>query len=108
MEAQGLPFGEEPRPTVYIAPIGDAERVEATKMAFELRGAGVACDTDIVGRGFKAQMKYADKTRARYLIVVGGDELASGVFKIKNMDNGAETSVARADLAAFFSANTEK
>ena len=108
MEAQGLPFGKEPRPTVYIAPIGDAERVEATKMAFELRGAGVACDTDIVGRGFKAQMKYADKTRARYLIVVGGDELASGVFKIKNMDNGAETAVARADLAAFFSANTEK
>ena len=108
MEAQGLPFGEEPRPMVYIAPIGDAERVEATKMAFELRGAGVACDTDIVGRGFKAQMKYADKTRARYLVVVGGDELASGVFKIKNMDNGAETEVARADLAAYFSANTEK
>lgn len=108
MEAQGLPFGEQPRPSVYIAPIGESERVEAAKIAYALRESGIACDTDIVGRGFKAQMKYADKSGARYLVVVGGDEVASGIFKIKDMDNGTEESVARGDLAAWISAKTEK
>lgn len=108
MEAQGLPFGEQPRPSVYIAPIGESERVEAAKIAYALRESGIACDTDIVGRGFKAQMKYADKSGARYLVVVGGDEVASGIFKIKDMDNGTEESVARDDLAAWISAKTEK
>lgn len=108
MEAQGLSFGEQPRPSVYIAPIGESERVEAAKIAYALRESGIACDTDIVGRGFKAQMKYADKSGARYLVVVGGDEVASGIFKIKDMDNGTEESVARDDLAAWISAKTEK
>lgn len=107
MEAQGLSFGDDPRPDVYIAPIGEAERLAAFKLAAQLRESGIHCDTDLLERSFKAQMKYANKIAARHLIVVGGDELASGVFKVKDMDKGSEESVARQDLAAYL-VKTEK
>ena len=57
-------------------------------IATKLRDGGVAAQTDIVGRGLKAQMKYADKLGARYTIVVGDSELESGVAQLKDMQTG--------------------
>jgi histidyl-tRNA synthetase len=57
-------------------------------MATKLREGGAAVECDIVGRSLKAQMKYADKLGARYTIVVGDNELETGVAQLKDMTTG--------------------
>ena len=48
----------------------------------------------------KAQFKYADKIGARRVLVIAGDELAAGVVKIRDMQSGTETTVARNDVVS--------
>ena len=56
-----------------------------------------------VGRGFKAQMKYADKIDAKYSMVIGDDELAAGKAKVKNMSTGETHELdLNGDLSKFF------
>ena len=47
-------------------------------------------ERDIMQRSFKAQMKYADKIGAKYLLVIGENEISTGKAKIKNMKTGEE------------------
>lgn len=88
MEAHNAKFPQEDAPEVYFAPMGDAAARRCFAIASKLREGGVAVETDIVGRGLKAQMKYADKRGARFTIVVGDNELETGVAQMKNMQTG--------------------
>lgn len=101
MESLGLSFGQEDVPDVYIAPLCDEAKDEAMLIADTLRTAGISCDTDLLGRSFKAQLKYVNKTGARYMIVIGTDEMASGVYAVKNLLSGSSEQVKKADLAAY-------
>ena len=69
-------------------------------LANQLRAGGVSAETDIAGRGLKAQMKYADKLGARYVIVVGDNELETGDVQLKDMQTG-EVSPARLDDSLY-------
>ena len=75
-------------PTVYIASIGEEAAVKALSLCKELRNNGVWAECDTVGRGLKAQMKYADKKGAVYSVVLGSDEIAEGKAVLKNMKTG--------------------
>lgn len=101
MEALGLPFGEANVPDVYIAPLCDEAKDEAMLIANTLRSAGISADTDLLGRSFKAQLKYVNKTGARFMIVVGTDEMASGEYQVKNLLSGASEQVRKEDLTAY-------
>ena len=101
MESLGLPFGQEDVPDVYIAPLCDEAKDEAMLIAYTLRTAGISCDTDLLGRSFKAQLKYVNKTGARYMIVIGTDEIESGVYAVKNLLSGSSEQVKKVDLAAY-------
>ncbi len=78
---------------VYIAPLGEAAEAVAFTLAHKLRGAGVAAETDICKRSLKAQMKYADKAGANYVIVVGDNEIAENQSELRNMKNGERVKV---------------
>ena len=102
LEAQGI---ELPKPSgcdIYIAPMGENASYEAAAIVADLRAGGIGAQTDVVGRSLKAQMKFADKIGAKYTMVLGDDEIASGKAKIKNMDSGEATEVELADLAENF------
>ena len=101
MESLGLSFGQEDVPDVYIAPLCDEAKDEAMLIADTLRTAGISCDTDLLGRSFKAQLKYVNKTGARYMIVIGTDEIESGVYAVKNLLSGSSEQVKKADLATY-------
>ena len=60
----------------------------------ELRKLGVKVEIDHIGRSVKAQLKYADKVGARYVLVLGGDELEKGEAKLKRMSDGLESTTA--------------
>ncbi len=102
LEAQGI---ELPKPSgcdLYIAPMGENASYEAAAIVADLRAGGISAQTDVVGRSLKAQMKFADKIGAKYTMVLGDDEIASGKAKIKNMDNGEASEMELADIAENF------
>lgn len=88
MEHSGSPFPEPVPCKIYLGSMGDEAAVCAASLVSGLRAEGFRAECDLMGRSVKAQMKYADKLRARYSAVIGDNELASGVIKVKNMLTG--------------------
>ena len=104
-EAEGLTIPNNELPTVYVASLGTEDR--CMELVARLRQAGVRTVTDIVGRGLKSQMKYADKIGARYTVVVGDTEAATGQLKVRDMQQSTEETVAWDDLAAYLAARQD-
>ena len=104
MEAQNAEFPEAKNIDVYIATMGEAAKLEATKLCMDLRNEGFTAVTDVAGRSVKAQMKYADKIGAAFSTVIGDDELASDRCVLKNMANGEQHEVRLSDgiIAAMY------
>ncbi|MBP3579762.1 MAG: histidine--tRNA ligase [Clostridia bacterium] len=80
-----LELPKNPSPVLYIAPMGDRGVVYAMKTVTALRERGIYAECDVVKRSLKAQMKYADKIGAKYVLVVGDNELDEGKAMLKNM-----------------------
>ena len=80
-------------PELYILSLGIEENRKALEISETLRQKGIIVEKDIFERSFKAQMKYADKIKAKNLLVIGENELNLGTAKIKNMQNGEEKEV---------------
>ncbi len=87
--------------TLYVANIGERADFEAQKLVTKLREDGISCEKDLCGRSFKAQMKYADKIGAKYVIVLGDDEIDSGKAKLKNMATGQQTDIELNNLSTL-------
>lgn len=94
MEAQGCEFPEPEKTLCYLAPMGEAALVKCAQLAHTLRSEGFAVETDLNSRSVKAQMKYANKIGAQYVVVIGDSEIESGVAKLKNMETGEQTEIA--------------
>ena len=94
MQAKECTFPEPPRCEVYFAPMGTKAANTCFGIVTRLREGGVAAEMDTVGRGLKAQMKYADKIGARYTVVVGDNELESGTAQLKDMETGESSEIA--------------
>lgn len=97
METQGCDFAEEKTCDLYIAPMGDAASDKAMEIASVMREEGFFVEYDLIGRGLKAQMKYADKIRAKFVIVLGDNELEAGRAQLKNMSTGEQTDISLGD-----------
>ncbi len=87
--------------TLYVANIGERADFEAQKLVTKLREDGISCEKDLCGRSFKAQMKYADKIGAKYVIVLGDDEIDTGKAKLKNMATGQQTDIELNNLSTL-------
>ena len=93
MESQGCDFMEAKTCDLYIASMGDAAADRAMAMTMELRDEGFFVEYDLVGRGIKPQMKYADKIGSKFVLVLGDNELETGEAKLKNMASGEQIAV---------------
>ena len=67
------------------------------EIATKLRENGINTEIYLNDKKLKTKMKYADKLKIPYVMVVGEDEIQSNVFKIKNMENGTEKTVKMED-----------
>ncbi len=97
MEAKNAKFPTPPRCELYLASMGERAAQRCFAIATQLRDGGVSVECDTVGRSLKAQMKYADKIGARYVIVVGDNELESGLARLKDMESGESSEIALDD-----------
>ena len=91
LENTGYQIEKPVRYDLYIASMGQEAEERAFLLADSLRKAGSKVEVDHIGRSVKSQLKYADKIGARYVLVLGGDELAKGEAKLKRMSDGNET-----------------
>jgi len=99
LESMGRPIPSR-TPEVFFISADAAGAAEALRLAAALRRGGIACDLDARGGKFKTQVKQAERVGARYLLVLGGNEVASGEAKLKEMATRVETPVRLAELAA--------
>ena len=87
MESQGIAIPEPRLYDVYIAPVGEEAKLKAIEIVNTLREKGIKADTDHVGRSLKAQMKYADKCGAGKVVVLGEEEMNTGIITLKDMQS---------------------
>ena len=87
------------KPDVYIAPLGAGMDREAARLARELRRHDVVVELGDESFRLKKSLETASKLGARFALIVGENEAASGSFALKNLETGEQISVPRADLA---------
>jgi histidyl-tRNA synthetase len=91
-----------PRP-VFVATLGEAARLPGLKLVADLRTAGVAADTDYLGRSLKAQMKQANRLQARAAVLLGEDEVRQGVATIRDMETSQQETLPLDQVVRHFS-----
>jgi len=86
----------------FIAPLGDGMNAAALVLARELRHQGLWIELGEGSFRLKKSFEAADKT-ARQIVILGEDELQSGILTVKNFSTGVQTKVPRGELAVFLS-----
>jgi len=86
----------------FIAPLGEGMNAAALGLARELRHQGLWIELGEGSFRLKKSFEAADKT-ARQIVILGEDELQSGILTVKNFSTGVQTKVPRTDLAVFLS-----
>jgi histidyl-tRNA synthetase len=84
----------------FIAPLGESLNAPALALARELRRVGLAIELGDGSFRLKKSFEAADKT-ARAIVILGEDELKSGILTVKTFATGVQTKVPRAELASF-------
>lgn len=85
----------------FVAYTGPDTRARALSVASNLRETGVSVVMDPEGRSLKAQLRQADKLGARYVVLVGEEELAKGVVSVRILETGDQQEMAMAQLFAM-------
>ena len=81
-------------PDLFIATMGGGERDVAFRLMDDLLKSGVRVEMDYEGKSLKSQMRRADKLKARYSVVIGGNEVETGRASFKRMADGFQADVA--------------
>jgi len=82
----------------YLAALGEEAKDYTVGLLQQLRMAGFSAERDYLDRKIKAQFKAADRLKAKFVAVLGDDELKNNKINVKNMDTGEQVEV---DLDSF-------
>ena len=102
MEESGVAFPAAPSCELSIVTAGENAVLKALEISASLRAEGYAVNIDTFGRSIKAQMKYANKIGSLFTVVIGDNELESGIVRLKCMQDGKETEVSLAEFDSGF------
>ena len=100
LEAFGVDMAADADSCIYVANAGADLRGEVFLLTHELRAAGIRTEADYQGRSLKSQFKQADKVGAALVLVIGGDELAAGTVKVRNMQTHEEVLAPRGEIVS--------
>ena len=99
-EAEGIDLAPSARVDVFGVPLGAAAKGRLVTLLGALRRAGVRCDLAYGDRGMKGAMKAADRSGARFAVVLGERDLQAGEAQVKELTSGQQVAVPLADLVA--------
>ncbi len=80
----------EPQPLAFVVSAGDEAKDAIHALARALRRAGVSTLVDLDHRSLKSQLRQADKSGARFALVIGPEELAKGTVQVRNLQEGSQ------------------
>lgn len=76
---------------IFLVSLGDNAKDYTVGLLHQLRASGFSAERDYLGRKIKAQFKAADRYNAKYVAVLGDDELAANKISLKSMADGGQT-----------------
>lgn len=81
--------GEEPRgPDLFLCPLGGEASEKGLLLAEQLRAEGLRVEINYDSSSLRSQMRKANRIAAKFVIILGENELSTGVIEVKNMING--------------------
>ncbi|MCC5579339.1 MULTISPECIES: histidine--tRNA ligase [Microtetraspora] len=98
MEAEGLLTERPGTMDVFAVPLGEEARRRVFTLVAELRRAGLSVDMAFGGRGVKGAMKAADRSGARYALILGDRDLEAGAAQLKDLTTAEQTAVPIAEV----------
>jgi histidyl-tRNA synthetase len=104
---QSLEAARPEKAHAYIAPLGESVNPAALALARELRRGGLTIELGDGSFRLKKSFDAADKT-ARRIVIMGEDEVASGILTVKDFSTGIQTKVPRAELAGVLKAPSDQ
>jgi histidyl-tRNA synthetase len=98
LAAEGVEPESSANLALFAVPLGEAARRVAFELVTQARRAGLPADLAYGGKGLKGAMKAADRSGARYALVLGERDLAAGVAQLKELASGEQRTVALAEV----------
>lgn len=108
LEAEQVTLPTEHKLDCYVVAIGDAPKTKTVSILQNLRLAGFKADKDYLDRKPKGQFKSADRLGAKYVAVLGDDELTQNVINVKDMNTGEQEAVAIDELVDYIKTKQSK
>ncbi len=78
---------------IYVVRLDKELSKEAYSLALQLRRSGKIVELDYLNRSVKAQMREANRLKAKYVLMIGGEEYTKGMCVLKNMDDGQQQEI---------------
>lgn len=107
MIGQGIPLPEPYRPTLFLVAMGQDAKITCFRILHALRENKIRAQMDFSNRKLAKVLGYADQIGARFVAVVGDQELQSGVVELKNMQTGEKLSAPMDSLARILKVEAE-
>lgn len=101
LEAEGIELDVEDDLDIYVVAMGDEAKLKSAELISSFRAKGISCDMDYIDRKMKAQMKSADRLKAKFVIVIGESELEESAVNVKEMESGNQEKIAFHDLVNY-------
>ena len=100
LEAENVKIEDTEKSDVLVAMLDKSNACKnyGLTLAKKLRSEGIKVQIDLLARNFKGQFKFADRIGAKYVIVIGEDEIKTDTLTLKNMANSQQISVKACDI----------
>ncbi|MDD4894861.1 MAG: histidine--tRNA ligase [Candidatus Omnitrophica bacterium] len=86
---------------VYVITLGDQAKREGLKLLESLRCAGIPSDTDYENKSIKGALRKANDLAARYVLIIGEDEIKKGIIAFKDMASGEQKEIKQTELTDY-------
>lgn len=93
MEAMEIDIPKPASCDIFIASLGEKATAKALDISHVLRTHGYTVQFDVNKRGLKGQLKYADRLDAKYVLIIGDDEIEKGIAQLRNMTNSSQKEI---------------
>jgi histidyl-tRNA synthetase len=100
VEQEGIGIPVDAGADAYVVSVSDATREKCFTLAAWLRE-NFRVDQDLARRSLHSQMRAASAAGAKFVIIVGEDEMASGLLTVRDMGSGGQEKVAEVDLPGY-------
>ncbi|MFF2447676.1 histidine--tRNA ligase [Neobacillus sp. NPDC058068] len=102
LNAEGIELETDQGIDCYLAALGEEAKDYTVGLLQQLRMAGISAERDYLDRKFKAQFKAADRLKAKYVAVLGEDELKNKKINLKNMATGDQVEIELDSFVHYF------